>query len=142
MWVYIILVVVLLYALYKEHQALGCDAVITCQDCDNQNGKAVIGTKPSILDSTEEIYAKIDKAASYTDRFVTWRICYIVGFLAAIIIAFILYQTLPTELELLIILLTVGILLYFTFNFYNFHLVKHIEKNIKESTVILKTRCS
>lgn len=139
MWVYIILVVLLIYAIIKEREALGCSSNI-CQDCDNQNGKAVKGTKPDETDTTDEIYDKIYKAATFTDRFVTWRIGYIVGFFAAILVVFLLYQSFPTELELLVITLVVGILIYFTFSFYNFHLIKCIEKNIRESAAILQKR--
>lgn len=140
MIVYVIMVILLIYALYKENQALGCESLFSCKDCDNQNGKAVANTKSDETDTTEEIYAKINKAATFTDRFVTWRIGYIVGFAAALLIIFLIYQSFPTELELLVITLIVGVLIYFTFNFYNFHLIKCIEKNIRESAAILQRR--
>lgn len=138
MIVYIIILILLVYACYKEAQALGCDG--SCKDCDNANGKAVAGTASSEADTNAEIYAKINKAASFTDRFVTWRIGYIVGFAIALLVIFLLYQTLPTELEFVVIILVAGALIYFTFNFYTFHLIKCIEKNIKDSVNLLSNR--
>lgn len=139
MWVYIILILVLVYCLLKERQSLGGSSNVA-QDCDNQNGKAVANTRSTESDTTEEIFAKINRAATFTDRFVTWRIGYIVGFGAALLIIFLLYQSFPSELELLVVTLIVGVLIYFTFNFYSFHLIKCIEKNIRESAAILQRR--
>lgn len=140
MWVYIVMTLFLIYVIVKERQSLGCPTCPNGQDCDNQRGKATIGTRPDETDTTQEIYDKINKAATFTDRHVLWRIGYIIGFLATFIIIFILYQTIPTELELLVTTLIVWVLIYFTLNFYNFHLIKHIEKNIRDSAAILQSR--
>src|SRR5574339_207649 len=49
-------------------------------------------------------------------------------FVCIMLIYFFLYQRIPTEEELVVEMFIITSLLYFTMNFYNFHLVHHIEK--------------
>jgi len=141
MWVYLIIGIILVYALYKERQALGCPEVPNGEDCDNQNGKAVRGTSPSPRDSTHRLLSKLKLAGSYKDRFVFWRIAIWVAFICAILIWFILYQKFPSEWELVVMMLTISSVLYVTDGFYKFHLSDHVKKNIHQTTDLLQNRC-
>ncbi len=145
MWVYLIIGLLLIYALYKERQALGCQS--NGEDCDNQNGKAVKGTSPSLNDSNQKIYHKLKLAGCYKDRFVFWRVAVIVSFICAVISWFILKQKLPCikqsfpdEWELVILMLVISSVLYVTDSFYKFHLCDHVKKNINRSVDILQER--
>lgn len=139
---YLIIGVLLVYALYKERQALGCPSVPNGEDCDNQNGKAVRGSSPSTGDSDQRLYAKLKFAGCYKDRFVFWRVAVMVSFVCAVIAWFILYQKFPTEWELVVLMLVITSVLYMADSFYKFHLTDHVKKNIHRSIDILQSRYS
>jgi hypothetical protein len=133
MWIYLLIGILLLYVLYKERQALGCKTIPDGSDCDNANGKAVKGTEPHPRDTIEKLYSKIEKASKFMDRWVMWRMALLLSFVCIMLIYFFLYQRIPTEEELVVGMFIITSLLYFTMNFYKFHLVHHIEKNIKSA---------
>lgn len=142
MIVYLIIAVLLIYAIVKEREALGCPDFPDLGECNNQMGKAVYGTKPSYKDSNETLFSKIEKGAEYQNRFVFWRVAIITSFIGAFILWFVLFQKIPSEKELLIIMLVFSSIIYFTNNFYKFHLSDHVKRNIVKSVDILKSRTS
>lgn len=129
-----------LYVLYKERQALGCPDIPNGTDCDNANGKAVKGTDPLPSDSTAVIFDKIQKAANFGDRWVMWRIGMLISVPCVLLIYFIITGALPKEKELVVGTFVITALVYFTLNFYKFHLINYIQRNIDEGVKILKTR--
>ena len=141
MWVYILIGVLLLYALYKERQALGCPEV-PIGECNNKEGKAVLGTSPHPEDSVEDLLSKIFSGACYQDRFVYWRVALFDSFLFAVISWFILYRRFPSEWELSVLLVVGVSVLYITKGFYKFHLDDHVKENLQVSVEFLKQRLS
>lgn len=142
MWIYILIIIVLLYALYKERQALGCGNFLDGKDCDNANGKAVKGSAPSPKDSCDQLLDKIDYAADYQSRFVKWRAFLILSFLGMLLLWFAVFQKFPSEWELVVGMLVLFLVMSSASSFYKFHLYNHIEHNIDESTEILRQRYS
>jgi len=140
MWVYILFVVFILFALYKERQALGCPDIPDGRDCDNSNGKAVAGTKAYEDMSTEQILGKIEYASHYQDRWVKWRTSFIVAVLATFMIIYLMYQRVPTEKELAIYTIVLVMAITLTSGFYRFHLSDHVTRNIDEAVNILRNR--
>lgn len=129
-----------MYAIYKERQALGCPNIPNGTDCDNSNGKAVIGTKPLPTDSNDVIFSKIKQASDFADRWVTWRIALLASIPCAGFIYFFLYRRMPTEQELLINMFVITAIIYFVFNFYKFHLIDHARNNIIKGVNIISSR--
>ncbi len=140
MWIYVIVVIILLYAVYKERQSLGCGYFFNGKDCDNSNGKAIEGSKPFKTDNTLKLLDKIEYAAAYQDRFVKWRAFLIVSFLMIGLIWFIIYKRFPSEWELIVLLMVLFLGMSLATNFYRFHLYNHVENNIDESVEILRQR--
>ena len=140
MWIYLFIAITLVYALYKERQALGCPDVPNGEDCDNANGKAVNGTKASPTDPTPVIYDKIRSAADFADKWVVWRISYLLAVPCILLIYFFLYQRLPKEHEAIVGIFIIGAVVYFVFNFYKFHLINYAKNHIDEGLRILETR--
>ena len=85
----------ILYILYKERQSLGCGNILEGKDCDNINGKAVLGTKCSIGDNKQDIFKKIELGASYCERFVTWRSYVLTSLASSIFVCFLLSKRFP-----------------------------------------------
>lgn len=128
------------YALYKERQALGCPNIPNGTDCDNANGKAVKGTNPLLTDSLEILFKKIKEAADFADKWVMWRIAFLISVPAILLIYYFTYHRLPDEKEMLIGMFVITAMVYFTLNFYKFHLINHAQKNIDDGVDIVKTK--
>jgi len=141
MLVYAAITGVVVYAIYKERQALGCPNIPNGTDCDNPNGKAIKGTKPFQQDSNEVVFSKIKQASDFADRWVTWRIALLGSIPCTGFIYFFLYKRLPTEQELLINMFVITAVMYFVFNFYKFHLIDHARNNIIDGINIISARC-
>lgn len=167
MYVYIFVGILLLFALWKERQALGCsDNPFTTTDCDNANGKAIRGTKSSPGDSTPTVVGNIKKAADFADRWVMWRVALLLSFPCVVIIYFFLNSSIltssgktcfsptgkdddiicslvksfPSEKELVVGMFVITTVVYFTMNFYKFHLINYARRNIDEGVDILASR--
>ena len=127
-----------IYAVYKERQALGCQVLpFEGKDCDNANGKTVVGTESYPSDSRDVIAEKISFAADYHNRMVVWRAAIILGFIGTILVCLITTKRFPSPIHLIVGTLVYGILYYFTQNFYNYHLVSYIKANIDTSVKLL-----
>lgn len=140
MWCYFIILLLVVFCIYKERQALGCKDIPDGSDCKNNLGKAVIGTKSNFSDSDKKIFENIIFASEYANRDVVWRRAFLISCVSAIVIIWILYQRLPSEIEFTVIIIVITILMYSSSNFYKFHLIDHIQNNITESVNILKSR--
>ncbi len=128
------------YAIYKERQALGCPNIPDGTDCDNANGKAIKGTLPLVTDPDHIIYNKIKQAADFADRWVTWRLALISSLISTGFIYCFLYSRCPSIKEALVSTFVISAVMYFTFNFYKFHLIDHARNNIIKGVDILTTR--
>jgi RsiW-degrading membrane proteinase PrsW (M82 family) len=138
--IYILIFAFVLFALYKERQALGCRDIPDGSDCNNAEGKAIKGTKPLSTDSTSVVYQKIRKAADFSDRWVMWRIGILISFVCIIFITFFLRNSFPDPKELMVGMFVITAIVYFTMNFYKFHLINYARDNIDEGIRILSSR--
>lgn len=177
MYIYIFVAVLLIFALWKERQALGCpENPLNFTDCDNANGKAVKGTRSSPSDPTPVVVKKIKEAADFADKWVIWRVGFLLSFPCVVLIYFLtnspspsfftvkgtvqsyagsptqcfktaagdilcgLTNSFPSEKELVIGMFVITALVYFTLNFYKFHLINYAKRNVEEGTDILFSR--
>lgn len=129
MIVYIVIGVLFVYAVYKERQALGCKTVPDGTDCDNANGKAVKGTFPFLHDTKEVLKEKIELAVRAHERFVVWRLSFIIALISTLAIWAMAFSRFPHESELLLSLFAIATLIYFSYGFYHFHLWSYVERN-------------
>ena len=139
MWIYIIIIVLFVFCIFKERQALGCKGWLwQGKDCDNGDGKAVKGSKPHPNDSKQTLLNKIKFSAAYHQRFVKWRIFVIVSIIASILIFFLIKRRVPSEWEMVICMMVLFLCMSLATNFYRFHLYNHISKNIDDSVEYLE----
>jgi hypothetical protein len=130
MYIYIGIILIVLFVIHKERQALGCETILPFgRDCNNANGKVVLGTRGNPNDSVKTLEDRIKYGSKSMDRFVVWRLGVIIGFIGTILTYYILYQRFPTEIELVVGILIITFLIYFSFGFYNYHLFSFIERN-------------
>jgi hypothetical protein len=140
-YIYIIIFIFVIYAIFKEHESFGCPKYISIREHrDDNEGKVVRGTKSNPNDPTPVILDKIDYAADYDTRLVTWRSFLIAGTIGTIILWFIVFQKFPKELELVCGILVFFLMFYSLNSFYSFHIYQKIKYNIDNSTDILRDR--
>lgn len=140
MIVYAVIFLLLIYAVYKERQALGCPSIPTGKDCNNEDSKAAKGTKSSDSDSTPILINKLRSGASYSFRHVEWRSFFILSVLASIITSYMINKRFPTEVEMCVISVVICFLLCSFRCFYEFHLHSIIRRNVNETIDILQKR--
>ena len=140
MWIYAAVATIFVYAVYKERQALGCPNIPNGNDCDNINGKAVKGSAVNSNMSSATILDKIEYAAHYDDRWVKWRIFFMLSVCFAIVAAYIMQGKLVSEKDLLVYVTVLMLSLTLTTGFYKFHLTDHVTANISTGVNILKSR--
>lgn len=135
---WIAIVLVLVYAIYKERQALGCKCIPDGSDCDNVNGKAVAGTEPGETDTEDMLHHRIRKASKFMDRWVIWRMALIISFICTLLISIMVSNQFPDTKTLIISMFVITCMVYASLNFYKFHLISHIEQNIDKCLHKLK----
>ena len=140
MWIYIAVIAVIIYVIYKERQALGCPNIPNGADCDNANGKAVRGSDVNNRMGTSEILNKVEFASRYEDRWVKWRIFFMISVAIAVIFPYISTGTLVTEHNLIVCIVVVVSVLLSVSNFYKFHLTDIVANNISSAVNILRSR--
>ena len=141
MWIYILIIFIVVYSIFKEREALGCPSnPLNGKDCDNDSGKAVKGSNPSEEDNTFELLDKIKYASCYNSRFVRWRGIFLASFFGTLLLWFIIFQKIPNEWELSCGILVLFVIFSCVNRFYLFHVSKCIEDNITGSVDILEER--
>jgi hypothetical protein len=139
--IYILICIIFVYAIFKERESFGCPEYISIKEhCDDNEGKAIRGTKSNSLDETSTILDKINYAADYDTRLVVWRSYFILSTISTIVLFFVIFQRFPTELELVCGILVLFLTFYFLNSFYTFHVYQKIKSNIDNSTDILRKR--
>lgn len=140
MWVYALVIILVIYAIYKERQAMGCGNISDQKDCDNANGKAVKGSKSHQSESTSQILDRISFGSCYNDRFVKWRGIYLISVTCIILMWFVIYNNIPSQRELIIGIIVLMLVITLALSFYKFHLQDHVQRNIQHNVDILKQR--
>jgi len=140
MWIYVLIIIFFLFALYKERQALGCSEWPDGTDCDNANGKAVRGSNASPGMTNDQILDVIDQAAHFQDRWVKWRTSFMLSLFTAIIVVYVMTNRFPSEKELVVYTIVFMLTLTLTNSFYRFHLTDHVTNHISEGVGILRSR--
>jgi hypothetical protein len=140
MWIYLLIGVVVVYALIKEREQLGCFS--WGKDCDNSNGKPLRGTQCDSDDATSEVCEKMKQAADFSSKWVIWRLALLSSLIAVLLIFLFLYQRMPSEIETLASMFIITCVIYFTIAFYQFHLLKPAKEHLHTGIDILGSRVS
>ncbi len=137
--VYLFLILLISALFVKERLSLGCSHSFF-EQCENQNGVAVVGTKSNQSDTTEEILQKVSLAGDYTSRFVTWRRNAITSFVVILGLWGLVLRRMPSGWEAITGMLIVFLIITSIDGFYKFHLYDVVAKNINSSVSLLRKR--
>jgi hypothetical protein len=140
MLVYLLIGLFVIHVLYRERIDLGCPTNPIGTSCSNKDIAIVRDTRPEPSDPTPTLLKKVDKAANFANRWVTWRLAILLSVPAIILIYYITYQRFPSELELLVGIVVITGVTYYTINYYIYHFIDQVKDNITDSVDILRDR--
>ena len=126
-----------IYAVLKERQEHGCVRSLWSieKQCNEDESVYIKGTEPSQTDSNSMLKAKLDSVLSYHEKGAVWRKCWIMSLILSIVLYILLRANLKSvdELSLYWLLLSIQItsffLMYFFFNYINYHHFRRLKNN-------------
>ena len=117
------IIVIFIYAIFKEREEFGCSKLFTIKkQCNELNSIYLQGTYPYPLDTKHILIKKLKSILSIHLKYAVWRKCFIIG---CLIILFTkgLNPDIKPHLLIGLHIITISIL-YFYHNFMNFHLYR------------------
>lgn len=123
------LAIVLVYAILKEREELGCYKFSIEKQCNDNESVYVSGTKMDENDTDEILYKKLENILSYHEKGGVWKRCFI---LATILVLFVfLFDRAfkDNNLKWIVIHMNFFTVLYFYFNYLNYHHFRNLKKN-------------
>lgn len=122
-----IIIIIFIYALFKERNEFGCSSNFSVKKhCNDLDSVYLKGTQPSNSDTKEVLIKKLKSILSIHLKYAVWRKCFII---ATVIIFFTKGLTPDIKPQTLIglHLITLSII-YFYHNFMNFHVYRLADK--------------
>ena len=127
-WI-VLLCIVLLYAILKEREELGCHRISIARQCDDENSVYVKGTKMDVNDTYDDLHKKLISIVSYHEKAGVWRRCFILATLITFSSFLIYIFSCKYNISWFAIHIITFCILYFFFNFINFHHFRYLKNN-------------
>jgi hypothetical protein len=142
----IIFIALVIYAVLKERQELGCYRLSIDRQCIDENSIYLKNTKGYKTDSCQILYEKMESILSYHEKGGIWKRCLI---LATIITSFIyivsnsnINKKINNNIyQYVIFLLVIFAIIYFYHNFLNYHHFRKLKQNGIEILSLIKQKC-
>jgi hypothetical protein len=127
----IIIISILIYAILKEREELGCYRFSISRQCNDNNSVYVINTKMENGDTKEILIKRLISIVSYHEKAGVWRRCYILSLSLLFIIVIVdkiccNRNNIYYWVVLLILFFAVH---YFFFNYINYHHFRNLKEN-------------
>lgn len=124
MIVYVVVLVVFVYALYKERESMGCTHNLL-KWCDIRKGNIIDpSTLPQDGDDSSTLFNKAYRSTVYTPGFAGWRRNFIVSVMLMGVLWFALLRRPPSEWELFVGTIVVFCVMSASDKFYNHHILR------------------
>lgn len=133
------LFLVTVYSVLKERMENGCEhSIINIKkQCFEENSVYLKDTAPLHTDSNMNLIKKIINCMSYHERGAVWRKCVLLSNANIFVVLVILNTPLPL---LIIIHIAFLCIIYFFFNYMNFHYYRRLKNNGEDALAILYHR--
>jgi len=144
MVMYIILIVIVLFALYMETRDNNCKTLFgpwNSKECTGE-GMPWSGTKPHEDDSCSTLLNKVDRAGTSIGRFILWRRSLITAFLCTLIVYALIIRVFPVWQQFYITVIGMYAIIYFIGEYYNYHIYNRFEENVTKGSDILREKCN
>ena len=137
----IIFISILIYAILKEREELGCYRFSIARQCNDNNSVYVINTKMENGDTKEILIKRLISIVSYHEKAGVWRRCYILS-LSLLFIIYIVDKICCKKDDKdkicskrdniyywVVLLLLFFAIHYFFFNYINYHHFRNLKEN-------------
>jgi len=138
----IIFISILIYAILKEREELGCYRFSIARQCNDNNSVYVINTKMENGDTKEILIKRLISIVSYHEKAGVWRRCYILS-LSLLFIIYIVDKICSKRDNVndkicskrdniyywVVLLLLFFAIHYFFFNYINYHHFRNLKEN-------------
>lgn len=139
LWI-IIIIIILIYAVLKEREELGCYRFSIARQCNDEESVYIKNTKMNKNDTKEILYERIISILSYHEKAGIWKRCVIIGTIL-FLISFIMIDSKGNKREWIALHLSFIMIIYFFFNYINYHHFRRLKQNGIEILEELKNRC-
>lgn len=139
----IIFVIIILYAIMKEREELGCYRVSVDRQCIDENSVYVKNTKAEPNDNCKDLDERMRSILSYQEKGAVWRRCIILATIIIIYI-YIVYNANNQIISInhyMILLLVIFAIIYFYHNYINYHHFRRLKQNGIEILELMKHKC-
>jgi len=133
---------IIIYAVLKERQELGCTRISIEKQCNENNSVFAKDTKYKNNDTIQIIFNKLYNILDYHEKSGVWKRCVILSIIICFLIYTIDLQHKINIDEFKIMFIIICAILYFYHNFINYHHFRILQKNGKELLMNLNNKCS
>lgn len=133
-----------MWSVQKERYELGCagSSIFKIEkQCNDEKSVYVDETKPLSDDSVEKLYERLESTLSYHEKAGIWRRSFLLASACVfVVIALLRFDCLYKESVYfgVVLLILFFAIIYFFFNFVNFHHMRRLKNNGMESLKLLK----
>jgi hypothetical protein len=141
--VYIIVIFLLIKAYKSEALDIFCPPGCKEYDkkyCGDGKGKYYINGMGNDKDDIPVLLNKIELNANIDENTVKWRRCLVLAIISSILLFLIVFSKLPSGSELMMSILIIFLVFYFSFSFYQWHYTKFPAFNIYKNINILRKK--
>jgi Flp pilus assembly protein TadB len=138
-----IFALILIYAVMKEREELGCYRLSIARQCIDEDSVYVKNTKAEEGDTCKDLYQRIVSILSYQEKGGVWKRCLII----ATIITFFVYIVYNINTKFnninyyIVLLLVIFTLIYFYHNYINYHHFRKLKENGIEILQLMQQKC-
>jgi hypothetical protein len=138
LWV-ITIIILLIYAVLKEREELGCYRFSIARQCNDDESVYIKNTKMNKNDTKDILYDRMISILSYHEKAGIWKRCLIIGTIL-FLITFIMIDSKCNKREWIALHLSFIMIIYFFFNYINYHHFRRLKQNGVEILEELKNR--
>lgn len=138
MWLYIILIILFLYAIIRERFSWGCNNIWFGKPCNERKNILIVDNIPTELTTPEGAKRNITRLALAEGNRVYWRSAFIFGLFAVLFcVGIFVFMTASLEIKIFVAVFLVTGIIYFMLNFYNYHFNRIVSDVIQENLDLL-----
>jgi hypothetical protein len=138
MWLYVILIVLFLYAIIRERFSWGCNNILFGVPCNERKNILIVDNIPTEGTTTTKAKQNITRLAVAEGNRVYWRSAFIFGLFAVLFcVGIFVFMSASLEIKIFIAVFLVTGIIYFMLNFYNYHFNRIVADVIQENLALL-----
>ena len=139
---WVIFAMVILYAILKEREELGCYRVSIGRQCIDEESVYVKNTKAEHGDTCQNLYERMESVLSYSEKAGVWRRCILLSTIIVIMV-YMVYKINNkfNNIQYGVLCLVIFAIIYFYHNYINYHHFRKLKQNGMEILHLITKKC-